>query len=234
MGFTFVNSGQTGNTGSGTSLAVNVTGVNAGDLVVVLVKWESTDTTVSVSDGTSSLVASAAGNVGSSGAYYTSVFYLLSSVASGTVTYTVTWGAARTFRDLIVVVHTPSAAASLDGTATGTYSASGTTLNSGNITTTGTDGMAFGTYGDFSGNHPTSAAINGVGATREIDGGAGVASAIWMRAYTAGFTGAATGTITSAGPDWVCEIIAFKIGAGGGGGGFFSRYYYDNNRIVNV
>lgn len=219
--FTFVNSGENGSSASNTSLQATVTGVHAGDLVVILAKWENGDTTVSASDGTSSFTDALSGNhaVGTAGAGEPNVtaLYLLSSVTSGSVTYTVTWGAARPWKDVIVAVYTPgSGTLSLDGTANKNVGA-GTSLTTGNITTSGTDGIAFALYGEY-GTGLDSEKINGLVADRTIVGGVVNQSEIWIKSYTSGFTGQGTATLNSSN-NWAAAILAFKLTASGGGGG---------------
>lgn len=219
MAWTFVSQGGTSTDKSASSLTIAETSasVAAGDLVVVWVKWENGATTVSCSDGTSSLTNWGPGNLSVGGADQRgTLFYLLSSVATGTVTYTATFGAGRSWRGMCVMVYRPSAAASLDGTATGT-SGTSTAANSGNLTTTGTDGVAFGAYGEF-GDPIASPLINGSAADQFRDNSASGSSreALWAKSYTSGFTGAASGTL-SAVNQWICGVIAFKIAAGGGG-----------------
>ena len=80
---------------SGTTLAVQLTGVTPGSLIVAYVKWEGTAAgTVTLSDGVSTFTAdtlNSAANSDLHGRFY----YLLASSASGTVTYTATWSAAK-------------------------------------------------------------------------------------------------------------------------------------------
>lgn len=215
MGFTYVGTGQNGSSSSATTLAATVAGVHAGDLVLVLSKWESSDTTVSVSDGTSSLTQTSASHASVGGSEpYSTCHYLLSSVASGSVTYTVTWGAARPFRDIVVIVYTPSGSVVTDGTPPAGAGGTGTAAASGSITTTGTDGIAFGTYGEY-GRPITATKINGVNSDRIVTGGFANHSAIWAKSYTSGFTGTASGTLDLS-ERWVLEVIAFKISGGSG------------------
>src|SRR5262249_43577983 len=98
------------NSASGGGLPATVSNVAVGDLIVVMVKFESTTTTCTMSDGTSTLTQSSVGvqnNPGANGEPHLVVFYLLSSVASGTVTYTPTLGANKTWRSTIAFALTP-------------------------------------------------------------------------------------------------------------------------------
>ncbi|MBX4191715.1 MAG: hypothetical protein KW804_02875, partial [Candidatus Doudnabacteria bacterium] len=216
--WTFVNDGTNGNSASGASLTASVTGVHAGDLVVVAVKWEATDTTITVCDDGVTCAAghvfteTSAGHAADGNGGFGSIFYLLSSTSSGNVTYTVTWSAARTFRDVGVMVYTPPAAASLDGTPA-KNNGSSAAFASGSITTTGTTGLAFGYFGDV-GQTLTSPQINGSAADRSKTFGLTPNSLLWSKAYAAGFTGQATGTVTPSGL-WFGGVIAFKAATTG-------------------
>lgn len=222
LSFTFVNSGTGGAAGSlGTVATGSVASVHAGDLAVVLVKWEGADTAITLSDGGSTFVDAFSGaHVGSAGSYWTTFLYTLSTSSTASKTYTATFVSGnRTSRDIIAMVYTPTGTVTLDGTPKGTHGTSGTTATSGNITTTGSDGLAFGGYGDFTGVAATSTLINGGAKDRQVNGGAATASSMWAKAYAAGFTGQAAGTIAGTGPDWVCIVMAFQIAGGGATGG---------------
>jgi hypothetical protein len=214
---TFVQDGYNDNsTGSSVaSIAVALTGVTAGNLIAVWVKHEGTSTSITVSDGTTTLTAAtykANGSANSFGQWH----YLLSA-NSGNKTYTATFGASRSFPTIIVFEYsiTGSWAFQAQNTATGTS----TSPNSGNFTTTGTDGVAFGGYAENSTNFTSSEQINGVAA----DGSKRTAAAgdprcyttAWRKTFTSGYTGAASATLASA--EWVCCGIAFGVSGGGGG-----------------
>lgn len=227
MSWTFIDSDGAFDTASGTTVASPALTVAAGDLVVVAVKFEGATTTVSVSDGTSSLTEWSKGVTGtSSGEPFLDVFYILASVANGSVTYTATLGAARAFKDIVVMVYRPSAAASLDGIANVGSGTTGTAATSGNLTTSGSDGVAFGCYAEY-GSYLTAATINSIAQDHFIDASAGTVinhdpgtskSAMFANTYAAGFTGGAAATL-SASERWVLGVIAFTIGGGGGGAG---------------
>lgn len=209
--------------GSGAGLPVTVANVAAADLIVVICKWEGTTTTCSVSDGTTTLTQSSVGvqnNGGANGEPHLVVFYLLSSVASGSVTYTPTLGANKTFRDTVafaVTKPTGTGSLALDGTATGNSATSGTALTSNNQTTTGTNGVSFGSYAEFGATCklPLVNAVNPDATQQATSGGH---SAGWMVAYTSGFTGAATGTLTGSNR-WDAQVISFNAAASASGGG---------------
>lgn len=204
---------------SGGGLPVTVTNVAVGDLIVVICKWEGTTTTCSVSDGTTAIAQTTVGvqnNGGANGEPHLAVFYLLASVASGSVTYTPTLGANKVFRDTVAFAVTPptGTTVSLDGTAAGSSATSGTAANSGNTTTTGTNGMSVGAYAEF-GATLTLPLVNAVRKDTYAVASATGNSAGWMTAYTSGFTGAATGTL-SASNRWDAQVVSFKATAASG------------------
>lgn len=210
--WTFVNSGGAGSSGSTTTATFKITGVAVGDVVSIGVKYEGGTTTVTCSDTASTFVDAFVGahQTDGSGGIHTAC-YTVSASSAGVVTYTITWGAARTFKDIGGMAYRPSSAASLDATpklATG----SGTTATSGNATTTSTDGLGIGSYGE-TGSAPTSAtaAINGVTRDQVLLYGAATRSAIWSKTYSAGFTGAATIPIVSG--SYGVSLLSFKTAA---------------------
>ena len=213
MTWTYVDGDGTAQSGSSTTIATPGITVNAGDVVVVVTTYEGASTSITVSDGTSTLTADPNGQYNAAGVEPTLQFsYILSSVASGTnsVVYTATFGAARAFTNIMAIVYTPPGAASIDATSVGTGATSGTAVSSGNITTNTVDGVAFAGYAEY-GQTLNSAAINSVAAEHAITP---LRSKIWSVAYSTGYTGAATGTITSA--RWACAVIAIKAAGGGG------------------
>jgi len=204
MAWTFVDSDSNKEDASSTTVAAPGITVAAGDLTCVFVGWENGNTTCAVSDGTSSLTPWQTGVVAGTNVRF-AMFYILSSVATGTnsVVYTATLGAARTFRNICVMAMRPPGRAYLDGNSAGTTGV-GTTPASGNITTTGTDGCAFGCYTELGSslNTPT---INSVSPANTVTP---LRSTLWQSAYSAGFTGQATGSISS--NDWGMGVLCFN------------------------
>lgn len=221
MSFTFKDSDGANGSGSSSTIVSPGLTVAAGDIVVVMVGWEGTDTTIAVSDGTTTLTPWSIGNkgtAGSNGEPHLAMSYLLASVASGTntVVYTATYGAARTFRTIAVYVFTPSAAASIGGSpnCSAGSGTTGTALASGNITTTGMDGLAVAAYSEYGGTLDGTQKINGVDDVGTQLCGTSH-SCLYYIAYAAEFTGQATAGIGS-NNRWVLGVIAFKIGAAAG------------------
>lgn len=210
-------------TGTATATAtVTLPSVTAGRLIGVFLKYEGASTTSTLSDGLGSTVVPKTQISHANGDMHGRWFYILASVGSGsTVTFTVTFGASRPYWRVHVYEFSYSGTASLDvepsgGGATGTSTA----VNSGNMTTTGTDEVVLAGYGEYSAETFSNPLVNAVAASGSIiNSPAGSFAASWYRILTATFAGgAATGTISDA-REWVCVAIAIKVAAGGGGGG---------------
>lgn len=221
--FTFVG-GCGGNVdGSSAIVSCAVGSVASGDLAFVSTSFEGATTTATCSDGTSSLTQTAFGVTSGTRAAepWLVAHYLLASTATGSVTYTTTLGASRSFKQIAVQVWRPSASASLDGTAVaaaGTTSGTPWAISSGNTTTTGTDGLGFGSYAEY-GQATVTETINAVAEDQlqRANAGASRNTATWSRTYSSAFTGDAAGTL-GGNERWTLGVTAFKIGAGGGGG----------------
>lgn len=210
MSWTFVGTGRNGIAGSGTTITASIVGVHVGDVIVAATKWESTNTTVAVSDGTTSLTeTTAAHRLRNAGSITT--HYLLSSAVSGTVTYTATFGVAMTFKDFGVMAFTPTAnsTVTVDGTPVSSAASGSANLATQNITTTGTDGMGFADYGE-TGASISATKINGVAAQQDLTFGGAPNSRLWAASYISGFTGNATATTASS---WVADFICFTATA---------------------
>jgi glucose/arabinose dehydrogenase/PKD repeat protein len=201
--FAFARSGAASSDGDGTSLTLQLTGVGAGDLIVVYVKYEGSATTATVSDGASTFAADTAVHA-ANGDLHGQFFYALAAQASGTVTYTATWAASKPYRKLFVYEysHTGTVATfDVSGRATATTG----TLNSGAVTTTGTDEVAFGSYGEYDASTTSNEQIGGAAADQVRRQ---AYAAVWSKAFASPFTGAATATGNSS--TWISNIIAFK------------------------
>jgi hypothetical protein len=215
MALTYRTESGTEESGSSTTVAVTQTSVVAGSLKIAWVKHEGGTGSITLSDGTSAFTGDTYqghSNTDLGGQF----FYLLSSVASGSVTYTATFNSARTFRSIMVWEYTYSGTASFD-TSNRAQSSSSAAVASGNITTTGTDEVVIGSYGEYSARTISSAQINGVAADHTHQFTTINFTASWDRVVSSTFTGEATGTITGA-EAWLGHIIAIKVTAGGGGG----------------
>lgn len=217
MSFTLVSEAAVTVEGSGTTLQTNgdITGVQAGDLIVASCNWDGATTTCTVSDGTSTFTAPAGNQVGGAGGTtITQCFrYLLSSVATGTVTYTMTLAQARSFRRIMVRVFRPTATPEYVGLAQA--GGSSNSPNSGNLAVTGTDILAVGAGCYFDTQFSTTRTINGESVTGNLIAGvdSGAANGYAEQAYllkNAGFTGAFAASL--AGSDgWAAHLAAFRI-----------------------
>lgn len=212
--FTKIQSNTTVADGSATTVAVSLTGVTAGNLIVCFIKGEGGSVSITVSDGTSTLADGTRTDSTSGGAQFS---YLLSA-NGGNRTYTATFGAAQTFRRIFVIEfsYTGGSTGSLDAQNTG--SGTSTAPASGTITTTGTDEVVLGFYVDFSGQLSTSEQINGVAADFVLDNPAVANDAMWYRILSATFSGGTASATIAVSGEWICNVIAIKATAAGGGG----------------
>ncbi len=209
MGFSVINiAGGSTDSNFHDTVAVTATGaVNAGDLIICWVVWGVDIGSGSVSDGTSTFEV---GSLNTGGAFSTAngqFYYLLSSVATGSPTYTWT-GVGAYSPQIILEVWRPSAAVLLD-TQIATASGSSTSVDSGSIATTGTDELVLG--GMYASNVPalSNYAIGGIDAsTNAAVSNADHEYAAWYLATTG--TVHATLTLDSS-QTWLANAIAFKI-----------------------
>lgn len=216
---TFVNGNGADDATNDTTMAVTVTGVSAGNLVHVIVKYEGTGTTATVSDGTTSLTQDATGVQSHTNGDLNAVnFYLLSSVASGSVTYTVTLGASRPFKTMDAAVFSYSGTASRQTAAYGSLSATDNGTDpvlSGTISPTGSDLIVVGSYFAYASATSTTHLINAVAADATFGGPGG--SIGWYRLLGTGFTNGAASIDFNSTNDGLVSITAYSITAGGGG-----------------
>lgn len=183
-----------------TSLAVASTvAVQAGQSVQVFVSHEGAPVTITVSDGTSSLSPGTKVNH-SNGDLSGQWFYLLSSVATGTVTYTASFsGAGGNGPEIMMYRFSYTGSASFDTEAGQQTNPSNTATTSGNMTTTGTDEVTVCAIPNYSGNTVSLPNINGVAADGNFSDGFGAMA--FYRVTSAGFTGACTATWSPASID---------------------------------
>lgn len=204
MAFTFVQSNAADMTNT-----CQLTGVTAGNLIVVWTKWEmaSSNTDATVSDGTSTLTRGTLGADATSspnGQFH----YILSSVASGTVTYTATFPSSSFQRIRVAEFSYTADTIALDSQNTG-HSGSADPAVSGAITIQGSDELVFGGIGEFSGFTINSRSINGSAADGYVDGSGGTQCQMWYKAFSSPFSnGTASADLNTAGA-WVCNVIAF-------------------------
>lgn len=199
--WTYVNS-SVGGFGYSTQ---QLTGVTAGNTIVVVATWAGDATDATISDGTSSFTMTTR----QSGVGGTSVQigYLLACTANGTVTYTVTFPGSATALRVAVWEFSHSATASYD-TSAGNAASSSTAVNTGNITISDTDVLVVAAHRDYTAVGSSGWQINGENA----DGTLGTANETrsWYSIENASWTGAATCTLNDTG-HWVAAVIALKI-----------------------
>lgn len=210
--FTFVQKAHSTSAANAATQTVQLTGVTAGNLIIVGGKAEGINgtTVTGISDGTTALTVSGPTDHANNDLRW--VFgYLLSSVVSGTVTYTITHSAATpAFFWTFAYEFSGGGTLAFDA-ANGTASVGMTAnVNSGNITTGAAVAVAVGSYGHYSGGTLTAIQIGGVnkdGCEPTTPGAS--ESAMWYRILSSVMTnGAATGTIAAA--QWVSRILSIK------------------------
>lgn len=215
MAYSFIALASATNDGSGATLDATASlNVQAGDLLIACCKWEGSDTTIAVAKNSGSpanqfTFDSVDHIVFASSGAASGVGYLLSASADATATFTMTLGVAGTFRKFFVLQfrHSTGAPSLKDGS--NCAGGSSANLNSGNFSTTSSDGVAAGFYGNFSSNTTSSEQINGAAST-EPTGSPLTSASCWYNILSGSFTnGAATASITSA--DWSCHGIAFAV-----------------------
>jgi hypothetical protein len=228
---TFVNGNGAKDDTSDTSMAVTVTGVSAGNLIVVLAKWEGAGgATCSVSDGTSSLTQDPDGIVEyGNNDLNGCMFYLLSSVASGSVTYTMTLSGARAFKQMSAGAFSYSGTATFEDSNRAAVAINGgdATYTAPAITIAGSELVTVAGYGNFTTQTPDARTINGVAA----DGFFGNADGTqcWYRLLGSGFTAgpAVIDMPTALATESLMFQIAFEITAGAASTLLLERQVYD-------
>lgn len=201
---------------SDTSVTLSLT-VSAGDLVVVMMKWEGADTTITGDIGGEALTEWAnAGNphIRLTNEPWCTCLYKINTALTGSQTITLTLGAARGFKEYCAMSYTPTAGTvSTNGTPNSGLGTS-TSPASGNITTTGSDMVIFGFNAGY-GSQLSSPLINGNAAEEAVEPAtASRDSQLWARRESAGFTGQAAATLAGS-ARWACGVIAFNIAAAG-------------------
>jgi len=203
MAITHVGGANNTAAGPGTTVAVTRT-MTAGSLALVWLQWSGGDTTVSISDGSNTLV-----NGTKVTNTVTALFAWQLAAAGGSTTFTATVGASRTAFKIILLEFAYDASIALDtqntGTGTGDFHPA-----SGAITTAATDEVVIGGYGDVGGSTTSTEEINGVGATEPAESPAGGTTSAWYRILTATFAGGIAEADISGSEAWICNIVAFK------------------------
>jgi|GEM_PF-1015829 len=198
--FTLVQSNAADNTNT-----ITLNNATAGNLIVVWVKWEeaSVSGSASITDGTSSFTMGTAAHFGTS--QPSGQFGYLLSANGGNRTYTVIFPTGALFPRLRIAEFSYTGTISFDAQNTGNGSSASPA--SGNITTTGTDELVLGGYGEYSTGALSNPLLNGQAA----GGTVGIEfTKMWYKTFSSTFTGNASAALSSAG-GWVINIIAFKL-----------------------
>jgi hypothetical protein len=223
MAFTFIAGVAGYNDATGTSLACASTlNVAAGDLIVAFPSWEDgTGGTLGCSDSGSNVCTMTAELGSSSSLAYFAFGYKISASANATATFVFTNATTRPARSIIVLQFRPDAGetVSLDPSTSNpsTAAGSGQALQSGDMTTAGTDTVVIGAgkhynYGTWSSEQIGDTAADGRVQSNRPE----VLTETWYRILTGGMSaGHAQVSTTSTSNEWVCGVIAFKAVSGG-------------------
>lgn len=197
---------------SGSSVASISVGATIGSqsVVVAFTKHESGVTTITTSDGTSTFLNGNYQNNPGSNSHGQFGYLLLGN--AGSKTFQSAFGANRDFPSIIVMEYSFTGFQML---LDDQKSASGTSTapNSGNLSCTGQEGVAFGGYAEISTNTTSSEQINGVAADGATRNPGSNFTSMWRKTYNAPFTGAASGTLGSS-VAWACCGLALKVDSG--------------------
>jgi|GEM_PF-4840892 len=153
MGWTYIGGADNSGSGSDTTIATSSTlNVATGDLLVAIVRWDGADTTVSIQSGASeNEFTMEATEINDSQAFGVVGGYVLEGDANATATITATFGAARTYRWIIVLQFRPDSGETVSKDAGPAYNErSDDYAESGDVTTTGTDVVCVGMEGVYS------------------------------------------------------------------------------------
>jgi hypothetical protein len=219
-GWVYMGSWTGNNAASGATLDIStVMNVAAGDLLVGWIKHESTATTYAIA----SVSGSPANTFTCDGAdvndnavgLHTQGCYVLSAAADSSATFRATLGAARTFRNLVVMQFRPVSGKTVAKDTSNDNQGSGTSTSSGTITTTGTDEVAAAFLGEFQPSSSSAWQINSVSAAPIPYASPIDSSSFWYRILTATFAGGqSTATVTAV--DWNEHLMAFTATNAGG------------------
>lgn len=201
--------------GAGTTISVVRNGVTAGNAILAYVKGEdNVENITSITDGTTNFTANKFTHDHGSGGFFQSWFYLLASIASGNLTYTVTLSANRSYKRLLI----------FEISYTGTISVVTASFQDGStdpcttpsISNTEDSALFFASHADFSGVGVTGTPTIGGSA---VDGQVTEAfDTVAWKAFASQASRSGSIDLTSA-ATWISSIIALQETAGGGGGG---------------
>jgi len=230
MSWTYVTS-ATGQSGTTATLS----NVSSGDLIVAFGGWSGSSSSMSLSDGNGSdTFAYSTVNAATGNNMDLQIAYLLSSAATGSVAYTVTWPSGSSNQSFYVMqFHQSGGACSYD---TGIYSASGYTTSAGNqssgsFNTAGAD-LVLGAFVCYGTVYPTSPTINGSTPTGTVQAGwdyYAESTYLVLGSATSGVT-----TVFDLGADsyyWCISAICFKPSGGATADWLTEGYWQQQNWI---
>lgn len=195
-----------------TSISLNVSGVDAGDTVIACASAAGTVAVDSVNDGTGNLtnpLGPPSGNW-NTGQHRGGQYYVLESVASGTVTYTANWSSAVTGRNLAVLAFTRTGTASFITSENKAENSS--SLETDPITVTGDDILVT-ACADYASGTLNTEQIDGVAADGILEP---ASFTMWYKIFSADITGEGTAGISS--QVWGASILGFEASAAAPGG----------------
>lgn len=222
---TYVTSANTDATASSATIAVTASGLTSGNthLVVVWVKHEGTATNVSAADAGGNYINARTGTTTaaqmynhSNGDLHAGFFYRSAITGVTSVTVTVTLAAARTFRTAQAWAYSYTSTDTITLDAQNSAEGSDAAPTSPNITTTGTDEIVLGGYGEYAAVVQSAWQVNALTADHHIEATSNFTSS-WDEKFTTTFTGGHANLTIDTDSDWLCGIVALKATAGGGG-----------------
>ena len=200
---------STGGYASSTTIALAITGVASGSLLVVAAKYEAaTGVSFTCADGTHTYIEGTLVEH-SGGGLASRMFYVLAATA-GDYTVTVTFGSAKAYRAMIIEEYSYTGGTISFDTEPTSGNGTSTALATGNMTTTGTDELVVAGYGLTNGT--TSAhLVNSAAADGAYQSAYQIGT--FNRAVAATFTGNASCTLDGSN-SWCISALAFKITSG--------------------
>jgi hypothetical protein len=200
------------------STHVSLTGVTAGNLIVLVAKWENNTTTgISATDGTSALSIGTRAASASSDGVRSQLAWLLSA-NGGNKTYTVTFPSGAAIITLAIYEFSYSGELSVDTQAIGAGDSN--TAQTENFSTTGSDELIVAGNGGWSSSQTpfSNYLIGGESADGSLfidwDGNY-PGSAIFFKAFSAAKTNIFARNTFSSSDEWSICAVAFKAAAGG-------------------
>ena len=208
------------NTGTGSTINCNFASVAAGSLIIATMRWEATDATPTMSDGTTSFTCLTR-IVGSTDPVYHRMCYLLSSVASGTVTYTWTIGATVSYIVMYVHEFTHDSAVTLGNVPSGSgVGGTGTAVNCGAFSTANNGDLSIAGQGAYGASVSTLYSIGGT-TTGVANDETNPYSQIWWKVVAS--AGSAVAELVLGGSSsWACSSISFTEGGAAASGAWRS------------